>query len=53
MTKNYGIKMKPRSAPQKPASITLTSKEGSRVVRSAAKRVIKTHAAVIKALANR
>jgi hypothetical protein len=38
---------------QRPVDMKLTGKEGSRVVLSAARRVMATHAEVIKALAKR
>jgi hypothetical protein len=54
MTKNsYGIAIKERSAPVHPVEMNLTGPEGSRVVLSAAKRVLKMHEKVIKALAKR
>ncbi|WP_186332276.1 hypothetical protein [Bordetella genomosp. 13] len=49
----YGIVIKPRTEATRPVDIKLTGKEGSRVVLSAAKRVLVTHEKVIKALANR
>jgi hypothetical protein len=51
--KSYGIAIKPRSEPQRPVEMKLTGSEGSRVVLSAAKRVIATHEKVLKALAKR
>jgi hypothetical protein len=53
MKKTYGVKLKQRADKQRPVSMELQGKDGSRVVLSAAKRVISTHAKVIKALANR
>jgi hypothetical protein len=53
MKKNYGVTLKPRTGKQSPVEMRLDTKDGSRVVRSAAKRVIVTHAKVIKALAKR
>lgn len=54
MKKTYGIQVKPKPpTPQRPVPMTLSSKEGSRVVLTAAKRVISTHKDVIKALAKR
>lgn len=54
MKKDYGITIKERSGVQKPVVMTFSSEEEkSRVVLDAAKRVIETHAKVIKALANR
>jgi hypothetical protein len=51
--KNYGVTIKVRTSPQRPVEMQLKCSEGSRVVMSAAKRVIATHEKVIKALANR
>lgn len=54
MKKTYGIKLKTKPAtPLRPVSMTLSTKEGSRVVLTAAKRVLKTHKDVIDALAKR
>ena len=53
MKKTYGVTLKPRPGKQRPVSMELQGKDGSRVVLSAAKRVMSTHAKVIKALANR
>lgn len=53
MKKTYGIELKVKESKQRPVPMTLSSKEGSRVVLSAAKRVITTHSKVIKALAKR
>jgi hypothetical protein len=53
MKKTYGIEVKARTSPQRPVKIDLSGKEGSRVVNTAAKRVITTHAHAIKALAKR
>lgn len=50
--KKYGLPHT-RRTPQKPAQMDLNSEAGKRVVLAAAKRVIKKHAKVIKALANR
>jgi hypothetical protein len=51
--KDYGIVLKPRTGPVRPADINLTGPEGERVVRSAVRRVLITHQKVIKALAKR
>ncbi len=51
--KNYGIDVKKRTGSLRPVEMKLTGSEGSRVVLSAAKRVIATHDKVIKALAKR
>jgi hypothetical protein len=51
--KNYRVTIKVRTSPQRPVEMQLKGSEGSRVVMSAAKRVIATHEKVIKALANR
>lgn len=48
--KKYGLPHTPRM-PQKPVSMELTGEAGKRVVIAAAKRVIKKHAKMIKALA--
>lgn len=53
MKKIYGIELKTRAGIVKPVPMNLSNKEGSRVVLSAAKRVISTHEKVIKALAKR
>lgn len=53
MKKTYGITLKTRPGKQRPVPMTLSKEEGSRVVLSAAKRVITTHSHVIKALAKR
>jgi hypothetical protein len=53
MKKTYGVVLKPRQEKLRPVEMSLASPEGSRVVMSAAKRVIATHEKVIKALANR
>ena len=50
--KKYGLPHTQRT-PQKPAQMDLNSEAGKRVVLAAAKRVIKKHAEVIKALAKR
>ncbi|WP_257825104.1 hypothetical protein [Burkholderia glumae] len=51
--KLYGIELKPRTGPVRPVCIDLSGPEGERVWRAALKRVMATHAAVIKALAKR
>lgn len=53
MKKDYGIELKPRAGPVRPASMDLSGEPGRRIVMAAAKRVMKTHADVIKALAKR
>lgn len=54
MTKKlYGIAIKERSEPQRPVDMKLTGSEGTRVVLSAAKRVIAKHEKGIKTLAKR
>lgn len=53
MKKTYGVTLKSRPDKQRPVSMQLQGKDGSRVVLNAAKRVIATHAKVIKALADR
>ena len=53
MKKTYGVTLKAKTEKQRPVPMTLVGPEGSRVVLSAAKRVIATHAKVIKALAQR
>jgi|266.fasta.fasta_contig_21_8727423_length_514_multi_2_in_0_out_0_2 hypothetical protein len=50
--KKYGLPHTPRT-PQKPVPMDLTGDAGKRVVVATAKRVIKKHAKVIKALADR
>jgi hypothetical protein len=53
--KTYGIEKKPQVAREKvrPVQMNLSGTEGRRVVMSTAKRVMSTHADVIKALAKR
>lgn len=53
MKKDYGINIKERSGIQKPVVMALSDSEKSRVVLNSAKKVIETHAKVIKALASR
>lgn len=48
----YGITLKPRTK-HRPVPMDLSGPEGKRVVLAAARRVIVTHAKVLKALANR
>ena len=49
----YGVVVKPRRAKQKPVPMDLSGEQGTRVVMNSAKRVMATHAKVIKALARR
>jgi hypothetical protein len=49
----YGVVVKRRRPKQKPVPMDLSSEQGTRLVLNSAKRVMKTHADVIKALANR
>lgn len=55
MKKTYGIEKKPQAVREKvrPVQMNLSGTEGRRVVMSTAKRVMATHADVIKALAKR
>jgi len=53
MKKYHGIVIKPRKTLTRPVEMKLVGEEGTRVVISAAKRVLVTHEKVIKALANR
>ena len=53
MKKTYGVTLKTKTEKQRPVQMSISDKDGSRVVLSAAKRVISTHGKVIKALANR
>lgn len=53
MEKDYCIELKPRAGPVRPAPMDLSEEPGRRIVMAAAKRVMKTHALVIKALAKR
>jgi hypothetical protein len=55
MTKRtiHGIEIRVPREPVRPISIDLSGPEGERVVRSAVRRVMATHAKVIKALAKR
>jgi hypothetical protein len=50
---SYGIRVKERTQPVKPVAIPLANEDGSRLVKTAAKRVISRHKKVIKALADR
>lgn len=49
----YGITLKPNRVKQRPVPMDLSGPEGKRVVLASARRVIATHAKVLKALANR
>ena len=49
----YGVVIKTRRARLKPVPMDLSGEQGSRLVLNSAKRVMTTHAKVIKALANR
>jgi hypothetical protein len=51
--KNYGIVIRARTEPVHPIQMDLAGSKGRRIVLDAAKRVIATHTAVIKALAKR
>nr|WP_181375530.1 hypothetical protein [Polaromonas sp. E3S]AWD71986.1 hypothetical protein pE10SP1_p047 [Polaromonas sp. E10S] len=53
MKNTYGLVLKEKREPVRPVKMDLSNKEGSRVVMTAAKRVMTTHAKVIKALASR
>lgn len=53
MKKQYGVEVKDQREKVRPVPMDLSGKEGRRVVMSAAKRVMATHADVIKALAKR
>ena len=53
MKNTYGLVLKQKREPVRPVKMDLSGKEGSRVVMAAAKRVMATHAKVIKALASR
>jgi len=53
MKKQYGVEVKGQREKVCPVPMDLSGKDGRRVVMSAAKRVIATHADVIKALAKR
>ena len=52
MKNTYGLVLKQKREPVRPVKMDLSGKEGSRVVMAAAKRVMATHAKVIKALAS-
>ena len=52
-TNKYGIAIKPERQKVRPAPMDLSGPEGKRIVLAAAKRVIATHAKVLKNLANR
>ena len=49
----YGVAIKTRKAKQRPVPMDLSGEQGTRLVLTTAKRVMATHAKVIKALANR
>jgi hypothetical protein len=51
--KIYGIAVVPRGEPVRPVYIDLSGPEGERIVRAAVRRVLATHAKIIKALAER
>nr|WP_315428150.1 hypothetical protein [uncultured Albidiferax sp.] len=53
MKKTYGLVLKEQREPVRPVPMDQSGKKGSRVVMAAAKRVMATHAEVIKALAKR
>ena len=53
MKKTYGVTLKERTGSQKPVTMTVSDNEKSRIVLDEAKKVIKMHTKVIKALANR
>lgn len=53
MDKKYGIEPKEKRKKVRPVPMDLSGKDGQRVVLAAAKRVMTTHADVIKALAKR
>jgi hypothetical protein len=51
MNKKYGVEPKEKREKVRPVPMDLSGKDGQRVVMAAAKRVMTTHADVIKALA--
>lgn len=51
--KIYGIELKKLREPVVPRSVDLSGPDGERIVRDAVKRVMATHAAVLKALGKR
>lgn len=53
MNKKYDVEIKEKREKVRPAPMDLSGKEGQRIVMAAAKRVMTTHADVIKALAKR
>ncbi|WP_429949313.1 hypothetical protein ACQYWY_20455 [Comamonas sediminis] len=53
MDKKYGIEINQKRDKVRPVPMDLSGKDGQRVVMAAAKRVMTTHAEVIKALAKR
>lgn len=53
MKNTYGLTLKEKREPVRPVKIDLSGQAGSRVVMAAVKRVMATHAKVIKALALR
>lgn len=53
MKKTYGLVLKEKREPVRPVPMNLANEEGARLWLAAAKRVMTTHAKVIKALAMR
>jgi hypothetical protein len=53
MINNRNFKIIQRLGKQKPVLMDLSGDQGSRIVMNAARKVLKTHQKVIKALANR
>lgn len=53
MKKNYGIELKPRAGPVRPAPMDLSGGPGRRIVMAAVKRVMVTHATTLKFLSQR
>ncbi len=51
--KIHGITIRTRTEPVRPVKMDLSGPEGTRVVLAAARRVMATHAKVLKALAKR
>lgn len=51
--KTYGITIRTRTEPVRPVRMDLSGPEGERIWLEAARRVIATHAKVLKALAKR
>ncbi|MCG8995591.1 hypothetical protein LH435_13665 [Laribacter hongkongensis] len=52
-TNPYGLNIKPRVQPVRPAELNLDGEPGERIVKAAAHRIIARHKKVLKALVDR